>query len=91
MADHLQRMRRCIGRSPDSTTVAHSQRTCSSPAIQVSTSREVRMTRTERPVSGSMFCDSAVRLLEWKGAGQAMRAEGVGRDVFMSTSSFFLP
>lgn len=85
------RVRRA-GRSPDSTTVLHVQRTRNSPASQRISSCDVRMNRAARPVSGSMFCDSAVRLLVWKGAGVAGRVKGVGRGVFMEMNCpFFCP
>lgn len=82
------RMRRC-GRSPASTTVLHSQRNRNSPASHRISSRDVRMTRAARPVAGSMFCDSAVRLEVWSKPGMAGRAKGEGRDVFMEMNCPF--
>ncbi len=93
---------RRAGRSPDSTTVLQAQRSRSSPASHLISSRDVRMTRAARPVARSMFSDIDVRLLEWKGASTAARVKGAGREVFMSSvqlccesvmtgSSFFWP
>lgn len=66
-------------------------RITSSPARQASSSRLVVSTRVCCPEFGSRFCDSAVRVLLWKGAGRARRAAEEGRDVFMPSSLFFLP
>lgn len=78
------RVRRA-GRSPDSTTVLHVQRTRNSPASQCISSCDVRMTRAARPVAMSMFSLMAVRELQWKGAGVAGRVKESEREVFMSS------
>ena len=38
----------------------------------------------------SVFCESMVCTLLWKGTGMAGLANGVGRDVFMASSLLFL-
>ena len=38
----------------------------------------------------SVFCESMVCTLLWKGTGMAGLANGVGRDLFMASSLFFL-
>ncbi len=61
-----------------------------SPDTQLSTSLEVVSTCVRRPLVMSVFCESMVCTLLWKGAGMPGLANGVGRDVFMASSLFFL-
>lgn len=82
---------RCRSRVASSCTRLVLQAMHSSPASQHNSSREVVITCRRWPVAGSMFCDSAVRVLLWKGASVAGPAIGVGREVFMASIVFFWP
>ena len=59
-----------------------------SPATQANSSRDVVMVCTRWPVTGSVFTDIAVRVLEWNGRPVAGVEMGV-RDVFMASIVFF--
>ena len=65
-------------------------RSTNSPARHVISNLLVSITRTRSPV-GNVFSLIAVRELLWKGTGAAGWVKGVGRDVFMPSSLFFLP
>lgn len=75
--------RRCSRVASSSTRLAL-QAMRSSPAIQHNSSREVVITCRRWLVAGSTFCDSAVRVLLWKGVSVAEPVIGVGREVFMA-------
>jgi uncharacterized membrane protein len=61
-----------------------------SPATQASSSREVAIVCTRWPVTGSVFTDIAVWVLEWKGAVVVfMPVVLLGFDSAMNESSFF--
>lgn len=92
MADSIQAPRasaRCRPRAASNSTRLVLQSMRSSPATQASSSREVVSVCTRWPVAVSVFMDSAVRVLEWKGTNVAGPVKGVGRDVFMPASSLF--
>ena len=59
-----------------------------SPATQARCSCDVVMVCTRWPVTGSVFTDMAVRVLEWNGRPVAGVEMGV-RDVFMASIVFF--
>ena len=59
----------------------------SSPATQASSIRDVVIVCSRRPVSGSVFVDSAVRMLSWN-AGPAAGAKKGVRGVFMASIVF---
>lgn len=61
---------------------------CSSPARHVISIRIVLSDCVPRPVSGSVFTESAVRVLMWKGDGMG-RSLNVEREVVMPSSSNF--
>lgn len=78
-------------RSPASSTRLLWQHIRNSPASHRISNRLVWSTCVRRPVPGSVFCDSAVRVLLWKGWTEARSDEG-GRDVFMAQIvEFFCP
>lgn len=94
MADSIQAPRapaRCRSRIASNSTRLALQLMRSSPASQHSSSREVVIICRRWPVVGSMFCDSAVRVLLWNGVSLAGPAIGVGREVFMASIVFFWP
>lgn len=88
-APRAERRARAGSSRPLITVRATAHRTTNSPACQASSSLLVVSTRLRCPEAGSMFCDSAVRVLLWKGTGMAGPANEVGRDVFMPASSIF--
>lgn len=75
-------------RSTSSCTRLALQAMCNSPATQASSSCDVVMVCTRWPVTGSVFTDIAVRVLEWNGRPVAGVEMGV-RDVFMASIVFF--
>lgn len=78
----------CRGGSSAGTVMAFARNpTCNSPARHSISSRVVLSVCVPRPVSGSVFTDSAVRVLMWN--GYAGRALVKGRGVFMPPSSIF--
>lgn len=89
-APRARRIGRCTALSASITTRNALQRTCSSPAAQFISSREVVSTCTCWPVAASMFSDRAVRALLWKGAGRGAWELGGLCAVFMVASPIFL-
>ena len=96
MADPIQFPRtlrapdRCCPRAVSSCTRLALQAMRNSPATQASCSCDVVLVCTRWPVTGSVFTDIAVRVLEWNGRPVAGVAMGV-RDVFMASIVFFRP
>lgn len=77
-------------RSPASSTRLLWQHIRNSPVSHRISSRLVESTCVRRPVSRSVFIESVVRVLLWKGWTAARSDEGV-RDVFMPRIVFFRP
>ena len=89
-APRARRIGRCTALSGSITTRDALQRTCSSPAAQFISSREVVSSCTRWPVTGSVLSDSAVRALLWKGAERGAWELGGLCAVFMVASPIFL-
>lgn len=86
----MSRRADCRGGSSAGTVMAFARNpTCNSPARHSISSRVVLSVCVPRPVSGSVFTDSAVRVLMWN--GYAGRALVKGRGVFMPSIENFLP
>lgn len=89
-APRARRIGRCTALSASITTRNALQRTCSSPAAQFISSREVVSSCTRWPVAASVFTDSAVRVLLWKGSRREAWELGGLCAVFMAASPIFL-
>lgn len=80
-----------VGFSSSLTTErATVQRISSEPDCHVNSSLETITDRVRSPESMSVFCESAVCVLRWKGCGLAWRTDGVGLGVFMASIEKFL-
>jgi hypothetical protein len=66
-------------------------RSSSEPLCQAISTVDVLKTRVRKPVVGSMFVDSAVRVEWWNGRVSGAAVNSEGRDVFMPSIVFFRP
>lgn len=64
-------------------------RSSSEPLCHFISTVDVLKTRVRKPVVGSMFVDSAVRVEWWNGRVSGAAVNSEGRDVFMPSSSNF--
>ena len=66
-------------------------RSSSEPLCHFISRVDVLKTRVRKPVVGSMFVDSAVRVEWWNGRVSGAAVNSEGRDVFMPSIVFFRP